>query len=464
MKYLLVAILLPFAKAKLAIRWLLGYDGMPMMSRPNFRREFISVLLFSVGQGLVLPEFTQLFVLKTLEGPVWAAALLLSQLSVGTFCGTFLSHFLQRKRRVQSMIVTRVIIGVFFIFITILPPTPNSTIPFLGLLMVPALLLAVSMSIQASVRHNNYPESIRGQVLARLIIAWMGMVILSTRLASWALDTFPKGRQFDFDFLGSSFDFYVPSAHRLIYLAAATGVLASAFTYRKIRVRQEADLLRKSSKEPVHLLAGFRVLFRDRAFGLFMLWHMFSGAGVMLSRPVMALWLTQVMGVSYSQGNKAMVTTSFMFTLLAMPVAGWLFDRMSVMKYRAAGTTLWSISRWMLYTATFLKSWPLIYAAYCIEGVGRSAGAVSWNIGHTKFAKPEQSQLYIGIHMTLQGIRGLTLPFVGVWLYSSTPIGTGVLAIAGVLQTIATIGYFFTKPPAGARAIPPVPQSPRMPS
>lgn len=464
MNYLLIAILWPFEKLLYAVRWLLGYEGVPMMSRPNFRREFISIILFSIGQGLILPEFTQLFVLKTLEGPVWAAALLLSQLSVGTFFGTFLSHYLQRKRRVQSMIVARGIIGVFFIFVAILPPDPSSTIPFLALLMVPALLMAVCISIQASIRHNNYPESVRGQILARLIIAWMGMVIIATKLASWALDSFPKGGQFDLSILGRSFNLMVPSAHRLIYLAAAGGVLASAFTYRKIRVRQEADLLRKSNKEPIHLLAGFRLLFQDRAFGLFMLWQMISGTGVMLSRPVMALWLTQVMGVSYSEGNKAMVTTSFMLTLLAMPIAGWLFDRMSVMKYRAGGTTLWSISRWMLYTATFLKSWPLIYGAYCIEGVGRSVGAVAWNIGHTKFAKPEQSQLYIGIHLTLQGLRGLTIPFVGVWLYSSTPIGTGVLAIAGVLQTIATVGYFFTKPPAGARAIPPVPQSPRLPS
>jgi hypothetical protein len=49
--------------------WLLGYRGVPPLSRPTFRRELLSGVFLGLGIGVVLPQFAQLFVTETLGDP-----------------------------------------------------------------------------------------------------------------------------------------------------------------------------------------------------------------------------------------------------------------------------------------------------------------------------------------------------------------------------------------------------------
>ena len=70
-----------------------------------------------------------------------------------------------------------------------------------------------------------------------------------------------------------------------------------------------------------------------------------------------------------------------------------------------------------------------------------------WNIGHTRFAPPSQSPRYMGIHQTLQGLRGLTMPFLGVWLYGLKAVGPKLFAIGAAVQLLAAVGFFLSQPP-----------------
>ena len=57
-----------------------------------------------------------------------------------------------------------------------------------------------------------------------------------------------------------------------------------------------------------------------------------------------------------------------------------------------------------------------------------AGGRLGWNLGHNDFASDGRSTLYMSIHVTLTGIRGLIAPLVGVGLYQwleSTEPGRG---------------------------------------
>ena len=69
------------------------------------------------------------------------------------------------------------------------------------------------------------------------------------------------------------------------------------------------------------------------------------------------------------------------------------------------------------------------------EGLGKGGGAIAWNLGHLHFAKTERADVYMGTHVFLTGLRGLTAPFFGTWLY----IQTGAFAFA-VAVGLAVIG------------------------
>ena len=56
----------------------------------------------------------------------------------------------------------------------------------------------------------------------------------------------------------------------------------------------------------------------------------------------------------------------------------------------------------------------------------------------------------MGINLSLQGIRGMIMPFVGIWLYSATGMGNAIIALAAGLQFIASAGFFFSPRPGTA--------------
>ena len=68
------------------------------------------------------------------------------------------------------------------------------------------------------------------------------------------------------------------------------------------------------------------------------------------------------------------------------------------------------------------------------------------HLGHHDFAPRQQASQYMGVHVTLTGIRGLIAPVVAVGLYEmleATRSGSGpwVLAACLCLTIVGTLGF-----------------------
>ncbi len=418
-----------------AIQWLLGYRDVPMMSRPTFRREIVSVFFGAIGMGAVVPQLTTIFAIKTLT-VTWAVPFLVAEIAAGNFLATFFSSYLQRLPRVKTIMSARIGGGIALACVGLLAADPQSVYAYLGLLLVAALLGAAVMTVQASIRHSNYPASARGSILSRMIIVRTATMALGIQLASFALDKWPS------------------TAHHWLYPIAGVALAITGLCYRGLRIRGERSLLRKSTSQPIHLLAGLKVLVDDRPFRYFMLWQMISGGTNLMLMPVLSVFLAQAMGASYKIALLASITIPFGVQVLVLPWVGKLFDRMQITHFRGIGCGLWAIGRTTMYFAAMAKSWPLIFVAYTFQGLGFAFGQVAWNVGHTRFAHPEKSQVYMGLHLSLQGFRGLILPFIGTILYYQQGIGIHLLGFCAAAQVVATVGFFFSpKPPPEAELI-----------
>ncbi len=409
-------------------RWLLGYRGIPYMSRPTFRYEIISTMFLGVGFAILTPEFCQLFAKKTLKAEPWLVAALMAQLALGFLFGAFLGPYFRRRRRIPYIVVGRLIIAVVMLAIALLPPTKQSRIPYVALLLLPALLGAVIINALSSIWHSNYPSEVRGQIFSRRFIVYMSIAAISIKLAGYALDAWVW-------------------AHQLIYPVGAACMVASALAIAKVRVRGEKGMLRSEKARRVSPLEGFRLLGRDREYARFMAWQFLSGSMVLLTLPVIVLMLDDRLGVNYAEGTTALTLMPVAASLLAAPLFGRLFDTVGVTRFRAVGAASWAASRIVLFFAFASLSWPLVLAAFVLVGLGKGTGGLAFNIGHTHFARPKETQLYMGIHLTLVGLRSLTMPFLGVWLYSMEQIGPKLLLIAAVLQFIAAIGFAMSPTP-----------------
>ena len=413
------------------VRWLLDGQGIPLMSRPTFRLEMINAVFLGLAAGVMGPDFAQLFVRKSLQTasmvPVIAATF-----AMGNLFGVFIGPYLQRRRRIRYGVMARLVIAAAMASVALLPAEAGRVVPFVALLAVPFLLNAVILNVRSGLWHSNYPTRVRGQIFSKRFIIVTAATAASAALAGRALDAWPW-------------------AHRLVYPLGAACAIASAAVYSRIRVRREASMRRANRNESFHLLEGFRLLGRDPDYARFMAWQMLSGCAVLINFSTITLMLIDVFGVSYKDGTNAMTVVPLLVALGVAPMFGRLFDTISITRFRAAGAALWASSRAVLFAAFLTRSWACVLAAAAIQGIARATGGLAFTIGHTHFAPPHRSQVYMGIHMTLQGFRGMTMPFVGVWLYHLPGVGINVLWIGAALQFVAAAGFAMSPAPKKLR-------------
>jgi len=162
--------------------------------------------------------------------------------------------------------------------------------------------------------------------------------------------------------------------------------------------------------------------------------------------------LTDHMGVDYSRGTTASALLPMAICIAAAPLAGRLFDAISITRFRALGAFLWACGRLIIFAAAMANSWAWVLVGFAVRAGGRATGGLAYSIAHTRFSPPGRGQLYMGVHMTLQGVRGLILPFVGVWLYQMPGVGLTLLPIAAGIQLAAAAGFFVMRGPRPQKA------------
>jgi len=408
--------------------WLLGYRGIPLMSRPTFRREMINAVFLGLAVGVMGPDFAQLFARKSLRAPPTLVATIAAVFWTGNLFGAFIGPYLQRRRRIRYGVAARLVIALVLLAVAALPPDRRGAAPFVAMLVVPFALNAVILNVRSGLWHTNYPTGIRGQIFSRRFIIAATATLTAAALAGRALDAWPW-------------------AHRLIYPLAGACMLASAASYSRIRIRREANIRRASRLRPFHILEGFRLLREDPDYCRFMAWQMLSGCAVLMTFPVITLALVDVFGVSYKAGTTALTVVPMLVALGVAPLSGRLFDTLGITRFRAIGSALWASSRTVMFAALLTGSWACVMLAASVHGAARATGGLAFAIGHTHFAKPHRSQVYMGIHMTLQGLRGLTMPFIGVWLYHLDQVGIHLLWISAAVQFIAAAGFALSPAP-----------------
>jgi hypothetical protein len=72
-----------------------------------------------------------------------------------------------------------------------------------------------------------------------------------------------------------------------------------------------------------------------------------------------------------------------------------------------------------------------------LHGVSQGGGSLAWNLGHLHFAKADEAEVYMGIHVFLAGVRGLIAPLAGMWLWTVIGWPVWLIALALALSGLA---------------------------
>jgi MFS family permease len=154
----------------------------------------------------------------------------------------------------------------------------------------------------------------------------------------------------------------------------------------------------------------------DRDFYWFEINFMIYGIAYMMLMPVVPLYFTEELDLSYQQISHARVLIASLGVALLGPLMGRLMDRHHPVRLSSASYAALALYPLTLAAGTLLPSVSpatVAYAAFGVYALAMAGINVTWNVGSISFAPPGRGGYYQGVHVAMVGGRGLIGPLIG---------------------------------------------------
>ena len=439
---------------------LFGARRVPFLSRRNYLCEMQHILGWGVIAGLVEGHFAAVVVAKTFGGgetlitvavttPVAAhiASMLWGMLSVG---------------RPKVSLFTIATAGVVLLVGSV-ALTPASTSwggwVFVSQMAAAQFFMTGAVTLRAALWKSNYPQYVRGQVAARLQIVRAMTRVFAVAAAAMVFDADPM-------------------SYRWVYPVSALVGLVAIRYLRRIHVRGERGELRRLSAvpssgaedsgglvarsslramlSPRHILTtGWRVLRSDGRFRRYCVAQFLAGCANLSVRgvavAVIANHLLVDMTSAYWMSAVLLDVLPMLVLVASMSRFAHYYDRVGVVRFRVVHGLFWSTSILLGCCGTLAVVYADALGPYSVllgvglfslfalgRGLCYAGGSIAWNLGHLHFAKADEAEVYMGIHVSLTGLRGLLLPGLGMLLWAVVGWWVWVVALFFSLASLAS--------------------------
>ena len=255
--------------------------------------------------------------------------------------------------------------------------------------------------------------------------------------------------------IGPLLDTYPNSVAWIYWTGAILGCLGLVL-FAQVRVIGEARQRvreRRERRNPESAIGFMEILKTDRLFRWYQMNMFAAGFGAMLIEAPLIFIITRQMQASYTQSIMLTMVIPFAVSLLSMPMWANYLDRVHVAQFRSRQSLLWILAQLLTMAGALLGSFAWLIVARTIMGIARGGGSLAWQLGHNDFARPDQLGAYMGLHVTLTGVRGAIAPFLGVLLYTGwesggvmpgswAGVGAGVFGVAAGISGLSGWGFY----------------------
>ncbi len=352
---------------------------------------------------------------KSLAAPGWLVTVSVVMETSGMLLALYWGQLMDRGGRRRWLLRG----GVGGRLVLVLAVLVHSAYGFLALLGVVYFFAAMFYPAQNGILQANIGSARRGRVFGQ------GALVQNLTAAAFSL---LLGRMLDAD----------PGRFRLVYpLVGAVGFLYPLILARLPRPAHDA------TEDPLGIfivprLPLGRVAWRrlgpalvtpfreaaatfaaDHQFRWYEANFMIYGMAYMMLAPVLPLFFTQELNLSYQEISSARVLIASLGVALFSPLMGRLMDRIHPVRLSTI-----SFAVVALYPAALLVGSHLFvdhpaltaYFAFGFYSLGMAGINVTWNVGSISFAPNGKGGHYQGIHVAMVGIRGALGPVVGFLL------------------------------------------------
>lgn len=290
------------------------------------------------------------------------------------------------------------------------------------------------VTIRTTLWRANYPRANRASVAGKLAM------VQSTMLSLVGLS------------VGAAMDFNEQIFH-LLYPVGGLAGFAGVAIYSRVRLRGQRRLARaelhgegraKPSLNPITL---WRVLLHDRDFRVYQVCMFVFGIGNLMVSAVLPIVVKDHFGFEYFAGILVTSTIPTIVMPLSIPLWARRFQAGHVVEFRSRHSWVFVSATATIFLAALLQQPWLLFVAAGLMGTAYGGGMLAWNLGHHDFAQDHNSSQYMGVHVTLTGLRGLIGPLVCAALYQwleqpQTPgRGIWVFGLCLALNLAGALGF-----------------------
>jgi len=417
---------------------------LPGWSLLEYQRERNAQGLIPIGVVLTESGFAGVVADKVFHVHPLLLALITAAPMFGHLSSVLWARLAEHVRKAPLVAGIQLALGLSTAAIALLPQSATGGVLLALLVVWCRLLMGGFLTVRSIIWTRNYPGEMRARATSRLTLIALLSMTLSAALASVLLDRDPR-------------------SVALLYLGGGLASALGASLYARVRMRGEETAASRPLGSASHVdVRGPRpklldILREDPLFLRYLAWQFVLGIANMMIEPALVIAVSHDLQASYATSIALTLVLPTALSFLTIPLfAAWL-DRMHVAAFRARHTWLWVLSQALTGYGVLSGSLLWIGVGRSVLGLARGGGQLAWQIGHNDFARPERAGLYMGLHVTLTGLRGTFAPFVGALLYAGfegatlpffgieipafSGVGGWTMIAGAVLSAVATLGF-----------------------
>lgn len=419
--------------------------GLSPAVQESYRREQLTELTLPLALGLMEGGFVAVVAAKAFDVPPWVIAVISAAPMFGNLSSFFWNRIATGRPKVPMVVGLQLMVLACVMAIAVSPRNGAASWILLCSVVLARIGIAGMWTARSVIWSLNYDRAIRATVMSRLQALASLVVVLATSLAGLVLDAHPQG-------------------FRWLYAAGALCGGIGIWAFRGVRVvgeKRHQVLERRTQRDPEGRNSFLAILRADRRYARYQ-WHQFtSGAANMMLEPPLVYLVTKQIGASYVASIGVVMLIPFLLTLTTMPLWARYMDRVHVAEFRAKQNLLWFVGVLAMAWGAFTLSLAWVACGRVITGITNGGGSLAWQLGHNDFAPREQLSAYMGIHVTLTGVRGAFAPFLGMALYlgwdaqgylpGASGMGAWLFVLSAALSVLAWRGFHVLQKEIGPR-------------
>jgi hypothetical protein len=374
------------------------------------RRELLPWALSGIALGLVEGAAAAVLVKTVFAGRVapdvlnLAAAFVSGSPAMANMTSFLWANLAHGREKVRLLVWLMAAFGLVVTVIGVMPRgSAGLALTVLSVLVARSIWSGI-LTVRAAVWSANYPRNAVARITGRIVVLTSLGMAATAAMAGMLLSASPQHSM-------------------LLYIVAGAAALLAAWFSQRMRVRRAFQLRAAeqgaSGRADVFSLASFRrILASDPDYRRFMLWMAVYGAGNLMVTGQLVILFTDRLQLPAAQQVAVLTIVPLLCMPLFTPMWARMFDAGHVVQFRARQCWVVVAAIATVIVAVFLRNHWLLWCSAVLFGVSTAGANLGWNLGHNDFASLGKVQQYMGVHVTLTGMRGLLAPPLGAVIYT----------------------------------------------